>query len=213
MTATMSKRAILCPKCGTRPSRMRLTPAGSQYGCARCDVWLEAGEVRPRAVKPPPEPADGGVPPEPSDEVPGLTKMSVILRLKSRALGPAVDELVPRALHGTKAFLKCGAIAKDLRGSLGFGAVEFRRGLALLHARVEDLAEPRASLGISRDGLDPDAGVQERVFVVVLFLKPAREPGFDIPLWARRKLSNEHAIFKLRTADDLDVVFKVLRTA
>lgn len=211
MTATMSKRQSVCPGCQTRPNRMRLTPAGSQYGCGKCNKWFEAGEIKPQDTTPASEPPPGESQAEPPRGLQGLTKMSVILGMKSRALLDAVEELVPKALQGTKAFLKSAQIAKNLQGSLGYGAVEFRRGLAFLHLRIEELAEPRASLGISRDGLDPGVRVQERVFVVVLFLKPARDPGFDIPLWARKKLCNERTIYKLRTATDLDAVFQVLQ--
>ncbi|MBI4375121.1 MAG: hypothetical protein HY549_01600 [Elusimicrobia bacterium] len=138
--------------------------------------------------------------------------MSVVLELKSRGLAQAVDELVPKALQGTKVFLKSAQIAKNLQGNLGYGAVEFRRGLAFLHAKVDELSEPRASLGISQDGLDPGVRAQERVFVVVLFLKPPRDPGFEVPLWARRKLCNERTIYRLRTAPDLDAVLHILRS-
>lgn len=174
---------------------MRLTPAGSQYECGKCGKWFKAGEIQPE--------------PQPSPQ--GLTKMSVALGLKSRALSEAVDELVPKALQGTRSFLRSAQIAKDLQRNLGNGAVEFCRGLAFLYMRLDGLAEPRASLGISRDGFEPSVCMQERVFVVILFLKPVRDPGPDIPLWARKKLCSEGTIYKLRTAPDLDSVLRILQ--
>ncbi|MCR4296273.1 MAG: hypothetical protein NUW21_12115 [Elusimicrobia bacterium] len=133
--------------------------------------------------------------------------------LESGSLMEAVGELVSRALQGTKAFHKRVQIAKDLRGNLGYGAVELRRGLAFIRQRVEKLAEPHAALGISRDGLDPEVRLQGRVFVVVLFLKPAQDFGFDIPLWAMKKFRAESTIRKLRTAPDPGAVSRILRAA
>lgn len=205
------KRDLVCPACQSRPTKIRLSPAGSKYGCEKCGKWFGAGDGKPAdepATESPPVSRGG------QDELPGgaygLTKVSIVLGLKSRTLSEAVDEVVPKALHGTKAFVKSAEIAAALKGNLGYGAVEFRRGLAFLHQGVEELDAPRASLGISRDGLDPGVRSQERIFVVALFLKPARALGFDIPLWARRKLSDERTIYKLRTAADLDAVLQAL---
>lgn len=208
----MPKRELVCPTCRSRPNKIRLSPSGSQYGCGKCGKWFGpgGGEAREEpATDPPPREAEDERG-EPADGTYGLTKVSIALGLKARALPEAVDELVPKALQGTKAFLKSAEIAKALKENMGYGAVEFRRGLAFLHHRVDALSEPRASLGIARDGLDPGIRVQERIFVVALFLKPARDPGFEVPLWARRKLCNENAIYKLRTAENLDAVLQVL---
>ena len=96
---------------------------------------------------------------------------------------------------------------------LGYGAVELRRGLAFIRQRVEKLAEPRAAPGISRDGLDPEVRLQEKVFVVVLFLKPAQDFGFDIPLWAMKKFRAENTIRKLRATLNPGAVARILREA
>lgn len=214
MSTTMSKRNLVCPGCQSRPNKIRLSPAGPQYGCGRCGKWFGPGGSQTKE-EPSSNPSSGqpeGEQGKPSEDSSGFTKVSIALGLKSRTLLEAVDELVPKALHGTKAFLKSAETAKALKANLGYGAVEFRHGLAFLHHRSEEFAESRASLGISRDGLDPGVHIQQRIFVVALFLKPSRDPGFDIPLWARRKLCNERTTYRLRTATDLAVVLGILQS-
>lgn len=212
MGPAVTNRRSLCPVCRSRLDRIRLSSTGSQYGCGKCGKWFRTDEIQAdRDALPAKTPPSAQA--EPASDSHALTKASIILGLKSRALPEAVDELVPKALQGTPTFLKSSEIAHALREDLGFDSVEFRRGLAYLHRSVDVLLEPRAALGISRDGLDPGARIRERVFVVALFLKPAREAGFAIPLWARRKLSNERTIFKLRKAADVDAVLQILQSA
>jgi hypothetical protein len=160
--------------------------------------------------EPAPEALPGGARTEAPHGVQGSGKIRIILGLKSASLSEAVDELVLKALLGTKNSPRSAQIAKDLRRNLGYGAVELRRGLAFIHQRVDKLTEPRASLGISREGLDPGVRLQEKIFVVVLFLKPAHDFGFDIPLWARKKFCSERTSAQLRTATDLDAVHRIL---
>jgi mannitol/fructose-specific phosphotransferase system IIA component (Ntr-type) len=167
-------------------------------------------------IMPKDEPESNAVPngaqagPPPGSQ--GPETMQVILGLQSGSLSESVDELVPKALQGTKIFPKSAQIAKELRANLGYGAVELRPGLAFLHQRVDKLAAPRAAFGISREGLDPGVRLHEKIFLVVLFLKPARDFGFDIPLWARKTFCNEGTRRRLRAAQTEEAVLRILQS-
>jgi mannitol/fructose-specific phosphotransferase system IIA component (Ntr-type) len=142
----------------------------------------------------------------------GLDPASILLGLGPITLGEAVDALVPKALHGAgKAFQRGPEIAADLRQAMRQSALEFHRGLALLHARVADLTERRLALGVSNEGIATGDAAQERVFAVLVSLIPAGRPGYDIPLWARKTLCSERTIYQLRKAQDAAEVLRILK--
>jgi hypothetical protein len=117
---------------------------------------------------------------------------------------------VPKALHGAgDAFLHSARIAESLKKGLTLQSVEYHHGLAFLHHRLKESPGPRMAMGISPNGLQPEAGGDARIFVVALFLRPTREPGYDIPLWARRTMCNDKMIYQLRTAPDIPAALKV----
>jgi len=215
METLMTPPRPMCPSCKVRLDKIRLSESGAKYGCDKCGKWFVSGQLAPADGDPP---AVAGAPgnqlqPLEPPELHGLTKRSIILGLKSATLLEAVGELVPKALHGTgKAFSRSSEIADTLKKQAAGGASEFHKGLVFLHMRLDDLQEKRAAMGISADGLSPGSAVGDKVFVVALFLRPSREPGYDVPLWTRRKLCNERAVYKLRTAPDLDAVLRILRS-
>jgi len=146
-----------------------------------------------------------------STPAPRFSPNSIILPLKSATLRDAVDELVPRALHGAgDIILRSAKIAESLKKGLNLRSVEYHHGLAFLHHRLREAPGQRMALGISPDGLQPEGSAAGRIFVVALFLKPPREPGCDIPFWARKIMCNDRMIYKLRTAPDIPTVLKEL---
>ncbi|MCX5794394.1 MAG: hypothetical protein NTY77_02715 [Elusimicrobia bacterium] len=144
-------------------------------------------------------------------QAPRFSPNSIILPLKSATLRDALDELVPKALHGAgDIILRSAKIAESLKKGLDLRSVEYHPGLAFLHHRLRESVGQRVALGISPVGLQPEGDIENRIFVVALFLRPIREPGYDIPLWARRTMCNDKTIYQLRTAPDADTVLKVL---
>ncbi|MFA5138988.1 MAG: hypothetical protein WC728_07135 [Elusimicrobiota bacterium] len=137
----------------------------------------------------------------------GLSRMSILIGLGPIDLAEAAKRLVPKALHGAgKVFSRSAEISKTLAQGIEDGScIESHRGAALLHLRVEGLAEPRAALGISSEGMGP-----ERVYATALFLSPKGAAGSGIPHWARKKLFDEKTLYRLRTAADLESVCGVL---
>jgi hypothetical protein len=151
------------------------------------------------------------IPPADSKHDPRFSPNSIILPLKSATLREAVDELVPRALHGAgDIILRSAKIAESLKKGLSLRSVEYHRGLAFLHHRLRESPGQRMALGISPDGLQPEGDIENRIFVVALFLRPMREPGYDIPFWARKTMCNDKMIYQLRTAPDIPTVLQVL---
>jgi len=136
---------------------------------------------------------------------------SIILPLQSATLRDAVDELMPKALHGAgDVFLKSAKIAESLKKSLGPRCVESHHGLVFIHHRLKDISGPRMALGISPTGLQPEGEGGTAVFVAALFLSPLHEQGGDIPLWAKKTMCDERMIYQLRTAPDLAAVLALL---
>ncbi|MBI5244079.1 MAG: zf-TFIIB domain-containing protein [Elusimicrobia bacterium] len=203
----------VCPICKTVLSKIRFSDMESEYGCEKCGKWFTSSDLPQREDAPLRRPRESRLASPPG--LLGLTKISIILNLKSASLTEAVQELVPKALHGTgNAFLESAKIAGALGEGIADGrCVEFHKGLAFLHLRVDELRESRAAVGVSADGLSAGGNAQGRVFVAALFLKPRLESGGDVPHWARKKFSDERTIYRLRTASDLEAVFKLLQDA
>ncbi|MDD5629694.1 MAG: hypothetical protein PHU21_11555 [Elusimicrobia bacterium] len=163
------------------------------------------------------EQAQPGRPAAPPEHSPGpvcgkvLSHNSIVLPLRSATLKDAVDELVPKALHGAGDIVRSSAkIAESLKKGLSLRSVEYHRGLAFLHHRLKEAPAARMALGIAPDGLEADGAPGGRVFVVALFLKPTREPGYDIPPWARKTMCSERMVYRLRTAADVGAALQAL---
>jgi hypothetical protein len=78
---------------------------------------------------------------------------SIILPLKSATLRDAVDELVPKALHGAgDIILRSAKITESLKKGLNLRSVEYHHGLAFLHHRLRESRENRKCM-IRRDEL------------------------------------------------------------
>jgi hypothetical protein len=192
----------LCPVCGKVLGLARWSSIGAEFGCRQCGNWFQSDVMRGEGSR---------VPQAGSTQAPRFDPNSIILPLRSATLRDAVDELVPRALHGAGGIiLRSAKIAESLKKGLNLRSVEYHHGLAFLHHRLRESPGPRMALGISRDGLQPEGSIETRIFVVALFLRPVREPGYDIPLWARRTMCNDKMIYQLRTAPDMATVLKVL---
>ncbi|MCX5795217.1 MAG: hypothetical protein NTY77_06980 [Elusimicrobia bacterium] len=192
----------LCPVCGKVLGLARLSSSGTEFGCRQCGNWFQSDVMRDDGFR---------VSHAESTQAPRFSPNSIILPLKSATLRDAVDELVPRALHGAgDIFLRSARIAESLKKGIDLRAVEYHRGLAFLHHRLRESLGQRMALGISRNGLQPEGDIENRIFVVALFLRSTREPGYDIPIWARRTMCNDKMIYLLRTAPDVTTVLQVL---
>jgi hypothetical protein len=190
-----------CPVCGKVLGLARWSDVGTEFGCSQCGNWFQSDVIRDK-------PARG--PQAEAADVPRFNANSILLPLRSATLRDAVDELVPRALHGAGDIIRRSAkIAESLKQGLNLQSVEYHHGLAFLHHRLKESPGPRMAMGISPNGLQPEGGSDARIFVVALFLRPLREPGYDIPLWARRTMCNDKMIYQLRTAPDITWVLKV----
>lgn len=190
-----------CPVCGKVLGLARWSDVGTEFGCAQCGNWFHSDVIRDGAARLPQAAAAEGSRFGPN---------SILLPLKAATLREAVDELVPKALHGAgDIILKSAKIAESLKKGLDLQSVEYHHGLALLHHRLRESTGPRMALGISPNGLQSEEDAGSRIFVVALFLRPAREPGYEIPLWARRTMCNDKVIYQLRTAPDIPAVLKV----
>ena len=192
----------LCPVCGKVLGLARVSSGGTKFGCRSCGNWFLSDVMQ--GEKSHPSQTE-------STHTPKFSPNSIILPLKSATLRDAVDELMPRALHGAgDIILRSAKIAESLKKGISLRSVEYHRGLAFLHHRLRESPGQRMAMGISPDGLQPEGSTDGRIFVVALFLKPTREPGYDIPLWARKIMCNDRMIYKLRTAPDIPAVLKEL---
>jgi hypothetical protein len=190
-----------CPVCGGVLGLARWSDIGTEFGCGQCGNWFHSDVIRDGADRSSPGESQNGARFSPS---------SILLPIKSVTLREAVDELVPKALHGTgDVFLHSAKIAESLKKGLDLQSVEYHHGLAFLHHRLRESSGHRMALGISPNGLQGEGGSESRIFVVALFLRSTREPGYDIPLWARRSMCNDKMIYQLRTAPDIPAVLKV----
>ncbi|MBI4678008.1 MAG: PTS sugar transporter subunit IIA [Elusimicrobia bacterium] len=189
--------AALCPGCGLPLDKARLSDSVSTYGCSRCGKWF------PRE--------DAGVP-GPAPGFKALAKTPIVIGLACASLADAAQILVPKALHGSgKVAAKSADIAEEVREGIKLSSLELREGLAFIHHRVAGISERRLALGISHDGIPTGSSIQERVYIVFLSLMPENRPGYEVPLWSRRKLCNQQTIYRLRKAPDVDTVLSILK--
>lgn len=122
-----------------------------------------------------------------------------LLEMLSRLSGQAIG-VSPEAIH--EALMR-----RESLGSTGMGG-----GVALPHARLEDIEKPFAVVVTLSPSIEYDAIDGARVDVVALVLLPARSDGHGLNALAclARRLREQRVVTSLRKAATQDAAFAVL---
>jgi hypothetical protein len=168
---------------------VRLAASRIERGCISCGKWFYGSKA-----------ARGGAGPI-------VGKPSIALGLRADDVREAAAELLPRALHGAgRIYGRRDEIAQAVREGGAELEVQARKGVAVARFHVEELAEPRAALGVFPEGLSADG--EERVFVVALCLTAETESaGLEGIL---NSLSEGKVPHLLRTAESVEAVLSAL---
>lgn len=140
----------------------------------------------------------------------GLTRPAIILNLKAGNLDEAIEELVPRALHGAGPIIsKSQAIAKLIQKRLKSSKLDTRLGVVFITSRIPTLPAAKIALGISPEGLSHVSQSREPLHIVFLSLLPNDYAAQEIPLWARRSLHDSKKVYQIRTAPNCEAVISI----
>lgn len=141
-----------------------------------------------------------------------LTRSAIILDLKSQTLEEAIGELVPCALHGAGPIIsKSKAITKLIQKRLKSSEPDLQSGVAFIPSRIPKLTSAKVALGVAPEGLRGTPPNREHVYAVFLSLLPEGYSGPEIPVWAKRRLSDKKKLYQLKTAPDLNTVLNILK--
>ncbi len=113
-----------------------------------------------------------------------VSKDSVNISLKSRTKETAISEIIDqlyktRKVKNKEEVLKA-ILKRESEGSTGIG-----HGLAIPHARIEDLRETLVFIGISKYGIDFSSLDSKPVYIVVLFLTSLSDTSTHLKILSR----------------------------
>lgn len=141
-----------------------------------------------------------------------ITKDSVNINLRSRTAAAAITEIIDqlhkaRKIDNKQEILKA-VLKRESEGSSGLG-----NGLAIPHARIENLKETVIFIGISRNGIDFSSRDGKPVYVTVLFLTPLSDTSTHLKILSRMAvmLSDNLFLGELRDAVSNAELFFILK--
>lgn len=102
-----------------------------------------------------------------------------------------VDLVHERGVVADRARLMEAVLAREAIVTTGIGG-----GIAIPHADLPEIDEPRLALGIFPDGVDFDALDEEPVHLVFLLLGTPRTPGLHMKILARIARLSKHPGFR-----------------
>jgi mannitol/fructose-specific phosphotransferase system IIA component (Ntr-type) len=139
---------------------------------------------------------------------PGCVSVGQGARDKDSTLRIMVDLVTKSGLVESRDSLMTALKQREEVVSTGIG-----NSVAIPHADLPDIKEPRLAVGVFPDGVDFDALDEEPVYVVFLLLGTPRTPGLHMKILARIARLSKDAEFAsgLRAASGVDDVLKTLR--
>jgi magnesium-transporting ATPase (P-type) len=142
-----------------------------------------------------------------------VDRQLVVAHLKSHTKDEVLAEIVNRIVASKKIKNKKEVLEKILKrekqGSTGIG-----NGVAIPHARIEDLKEAVLFVGLARRGINFASVDGNPVYLVVLFLTPLLESGLHLKILAGIGVLLSHKVLVeqiMRCSTD-DELFHILKT-
>ena len=124
----------------------------------------------------------------------------------------AIAELVELLVRTGKIKDRDGAVealyVRETKGSTGIGG-----GVAIPHAKQDDLSGVALAVGVSRDGIEFDAADNEPVYLVFLVMAESHNPGPNVEVLADiGHLMQIPGVYKeMVAAKDADELVKAIR--
>jgi mannitol/fructose-specific phosphotransferase system IIA component (Ntr-type) len=141
-----------------------------------------------------------------------ITKEHLKVELKSKTAVEAIKEIVnllfqTKEIHHKDEILE-GLLAREKQMSTGIG-----NGIAIPHARIEDLPEALLFIGTSKNGIEFDAIDGQKVYLVFLFVTPIAESGLHLKVLSQiSNLSNNPELLsQAKTASSNEDFFHYLK--
>lgn len=195
-TVVGRRGAGLCPRCGSRLDRIRISPGcGTQRGCRNCGSWGEASSSRSKASQ------------LPSAKPFTLRDIIAACPLRAQTVFSAATELYNLIEDSA------GAVTPAVAASGGQQAALFtvRGDLATLWVQVDASARPGVAVGVAPEGLDMEEYAAERkTRIVVLCASASREQGAQL-LDRVVDLLTPARLKRLRRARDPEAVRRILQ--
>jgi mannitol/fructose-specific phosphotransferase system IIA component (Ntr-type) len=140
-----------------------------------------------------------------------LDRDSIAVGLSCAGKAAALDLMVDLAVSSGKVD-NADALMTALRRREAIVSTGVGNGVAIPHADVPELTEPRLAMGVFPEGVDFESLDEAPVFVVFLLLGTPRTSGLHMKILARiARLSKDPAIFReLRASQDADAALRVL---
>jgi potassium/sodium efflux P-type ATPase len=142
-----------------------------------------------------------------------MSKDNVKVELKSKTAVEAIHEivnlLVQKKTITNKDVILNALLEREKQMSTGIGL-----GVAIPHARVEDLPEAILFIGTSKNGIEFDAIDHEKVFLVFLFVTPTTESGLHLKMLSQISyISNNDELLRFaKSATNNEDFFNYLKS-
>ncbi|MCX5696289.1 MAG: HAD-IC family P-type ATPase [Candidatus Omnitrophica bacterium] len=141
-----------------------------------------------------------------------VSKDSVNINLKSRTKKAAIAEIIDqlyktRKIKNKEEVLKA-ILKRESENSTGIG-----HGLAIPHARIENLREAMVFIGISKHGIDFSSLDAKPVYIVVLFLTPLFDTATHLKILSRLGVMFNDGLLlgELRSASSSNELYFILK--
>jgi len=141
-----------------------------------------------------------------------VSKNLVEVNLKSRTKESVLSEIV-EVLHKNKKIrdkkeILDALLKREAEASTGIG-----HGLAIPHARIDDLKEAVIFVGVSKHGIDFSSSDAKPAHVIVLFLTPVSDTSIHLKILGRLGFLFKDMLFlgELRSASSNDELYFILK--
>jgi len=133
-----------------------------------------------------------------------ITEKQILLGLHHKKKRDVFKELLDVLLDLHKvSSASYDTILKSLIEREKLGSTAIGQGIAIPHARVEEIRKPLLVIGIKKEGMDFDSLDGEPVYVIFLIISSRREAGLHLKMLATisKLLRDKFFVEKLRTVD------------
>ena len=143
-----------------------------------------------------------------------LSKESVVIGLKGKNKKEVKTELVERLVASGKIKKdKSSKVVKALLEREGLGSTGIGQGIAIPHAKSENISEIICAFGSSAQGVDFDALDGELVYIIFLLIAPYDSAGLHLKALAKISRFLKDKFFRqvLKEAKEPKEIIKVIR--
>jgi P-type Ca2+ transporter type 2C len=141
-----------------------------------------------------------------------VNKNLVAIHLKSHNRDAVLSEIVDKIhnfgkIKDKKQIINL-IIEREKRGSTGIG-----NGVAIPHARIEDIKEAILFVGLSRNGIDFSSADGKAVHLIVLFITPFSQSGLHLKILSKlvKLLSHRVFISRFMMCSSNDELYRLLK--